>query len=681
MPGVSGDKETRWITLVLILVAAVVAAAGLTICFATARSIRERSSPISPTKSTALPPTLAPTVYAYGRSIHTSDIDATIPAVTLTPTIHAAAVQDISPTRSPTVVSQPSAPSLQPPFEGSFTYGISFGGQPLLAYRFGTGPSVRAIIGGIHGGYEWNTIVLVSKTLQCLREDPALVPDGVTLYVIPCANPDGYAAGTDREQGRTNGNGVDLNRNWDYHWQPTATHGTRPVDAGAFPFSEPETSALRDFILQRGIGAAVFYHSAMARIFYGAERHRSASHELAMVMSEATGYPIAAGVPNQYTTGDAADWMSAQGLAGIEVELTTHEDIEWERNLQGLLAFLTWTPHPRSTYAGQTVQTTTIGTSVQGRSLEVTRIGNGNRVALVVVGAIHGDEANTQALVRSLMKSYVSAPQLVPLDFTLYFLPVMNPDGLAAGTRPNANLVDLNRNWPTHDWQADAVRTRGIIPGSGGSAPGSEPEVQAVRHWLLDTVKPAAQEVWLLSYHSAYPPNGGVQPGYTTYGVPSPQAEQLARCVANLAGYTYLPTWPSEYKFTGELIHWCNLNGIRAADVELPNYNPPDTVPGGGSKTTLAVHQRVLSALLASFEPAESSPDGYVYFTVQPGDTILGIAIHFDVEMKEIMRLNGIDDENLIVVGDVLRIPVGNQPFSRSVQSTSSPTTPIVNDD
>jgi hypothetical protein len=28
---------------------------------------------------------------------------------------------------------------------------------------------------------------------------------------------------------------------------------------------------------------------------------------------------------------------------GIEVELTTHEDVEWERNLQGLLAFLEWT--------------------------------------------------------------------------------------------------------------------------------------------------------------------------------------------------------------------------------------------------------------------------------------------------------------------------------------------------
>jgi hypothetical protein len=106
--------------------------------------------------------------------------------------------------------------------------------------------------------------------------------------------------------------------------------------------------------------------------------------------------------------------------------------------------------------------------------------------------------------------------------------------------------------------------------------------------WLLDTVKPPAQEVWLLSYHSAYPPDGGVQPGYPVYGTPSPQADKLAQRVADLSGYTYLPTWPTDYPFTGELIHWCDVNGIWAADVELPNHDPPDTgqipSPAGGRR-------------------------------------------------------------------------------------------------
>ncbi len=319
----SGNREARWFAPALILIAIIAAATGLTFGFMAMRSLGEHSIRLLPTTATAtaLSPTTALTVPATA-------------APEATPTI--------PPT--PTSTSLPATPTARPPFfDGSFTYGASFGGRPLTAYRLGDGPSVRAIIGGIHGGYEWNTVDLVSQTLEYLQANPALVPDAVTLYVIPCANPDGYAAGTDRVHGRMNGNGVDLNRNWDYNWQMTATHGTRPVYAGEYAFSEPETAALRDLILEQNVEAAIFYHSAMAKVFYGAERERSATYELAAAVSEATGYPIAASVPGQITTGDAIDWMSAKrGLAGVEVELTTHEEIEWERNLQGLLAFLDW---------------------------------------------------------------------------------------------------------------------------------------------------------------------------------------------------------------------------------------------------------------------------------------------------------------------------------------------------
>jgi len=630
------DKGLRWATLTLIvIIAASVTIVTLTVAFFAARSTGGQSLQGTSTVPIA-PPSTQPST-----------------EVSVTP------VPDVSPTIAPTPVPPSPTSTPQPFFEGPITYGHSFNGLPLLAYRLGIGPSARAIIGGIHGGYEWNTVELVSQTLQYLQENPALVPDQVTLYVIPCANPDGYAAGPGVELGRVNGNGVDLNRNWDYDHHITATHGTRPVDAGASPFSEPETAALSDLILDHRVEAAIFYHSAMARIFHGAEQDRSATYELALAISEATGYLIAEGVPGQITTGDAIDWMSAHGLAGIEVELTTHEDIEWERNRQGLLAFLNWMP-PRSPLP--VVQSAQIGTSVQGRPIEITQVGSGDQVALVIVGNIHGDETNTEALVRSLMEQYAGAPESVPPPFTLYFVPTMNLDGLAAGTRANANGVDLNRNWPTDDWKADAARTNGIVPGSGGSGPGSEPEVQAVERWLLDTVKPVAQEVWLLSYHSAHPPEGGVQPGYTTYGTPGLQSERLARRVAELSGYTYLPTWPSEYQFTGELIHWCDANGILAAEVELPNYDLPDTTPSGGSETTLATQQRVLRTLLMASEVDSDRPPpaigGYREYRVQPGETLLEIAIRFNVEMEDIIRPSGISDNDLVTEGELLLIPV-----------------------
>jgi hypothetical protein len=227
--------------------------------------------------------------------------------------------------------------------EGPFVYGTSYNGNALLAYRLGTGPSARALVGGIHGGYEWNTTSLVSKTLTRLQRTPDLIPSDVTLYVIPCANPDGVAAGTDALHGRVNGNGVDLNRNWGYRHQVTATHGTRPVFAGEAPFSEPETRALRDLTFERDVELVVFYHSAMGKIFSGANAETSATLELAEMMSQATGYlQTSHGVPGQIGTGQAIDYLSKAGIAAVDVELATHEAIDWERNWQGVLAFLNW---------------------------------------------------------------------------------------------------------------------------------------------------------------------------------------------------------------------------------------------------------------------------------------------------------------------------------------------------
>jgi hypothetical protein len=244
------------------------------------------------------------------------------------------------------LVSEPTITPTPLFFEGLIAYGTSFNGLSLEAYRFGYGDSVRIIIGGIHGRYEWNTVELVSDTLAYFQKHQAIVPSDVTLYIIPCANPDGCAAGTDAVIARMNGNGVDLNRNWDYHHQVTATHGTRPVKAGEYPFSEPETRYLRDFILQNEAELAIFYHSAGGVIFSSVDREHSVTYELAEMMSRVTGYRHQKeGIPRQVGTGDAIDWLSTQGIAAVEIELTTHEKVneeEWQRNLNGILAFLNW---------------------------------------------------------------------------------------------------------------------------------------------------------------------------------------------------------------------------------------------------------------------------------------------------------------------------------------------------
>ena len=251
----------------------------------------------------------------------------------------------LTPSPEPTLT--PTATPLPSFFEGPIEYGRSVNNLPLSAYRLGYGESARVIIGGIHGGYEWNTIELISDTLKYYQEHSEEIPANVTLYIIPNMNPDGYAADTSAEIGRMNGNLVDLNRNWDYQWQVTATHGTRPVKAGIGPFSEPETAATRDFILNHNIELAIFYHSAMGVVFSGAEREKCATFELAEMLSKITGYPHQTeGIHGQITTGDAIDYLSDIGIAAAEVELTTHNSTneqEWQRNLAGIQSFLNWT--------------------------------------------------------------------------------------------------------------------------------------------------------------------------------------------------------------------------------------------------------------------------------------------------------------------------------------------------
>jgi predicted deacylase len=105
-----------------------------------------------------------------------------------------------------------------------------------------------------------------------------------------------------------------------------------------------------------------------------------------------------------------------------------------------------------------TLVAATVGHSVQHRPIEVVHIaGSGPRV--LVVGAIHGDEPAGIAVVRALERTHPRAE--------LWLVPVLNPDGLAAGTRGNAHGVDLNRNFPSlwqHFGRPAPPTTRGRDP-------------------------------------------------------------------------------------------------------------------------------------------------------------------------------------------------------------------------
>lgn len=125
--------------------------------------------------------------------------------------------------------------------------------------------------------------------------------------------------------------------------------------------------------------------------------------------------------------------------------------------------------------------------SVEGRPLKAQLYGDSGKVVLFLA-TIHGDESAGTKLLVELAKRLDQDPTLRG-DYRVLLVPVVNPDGMAKGTRRNAHNVDLNRNFPARNFQASLYR---------GHTPLSEPESKFISD-LVRTYKP----VRILSFHQA----------------------------------------------------------------------------------------------------------------------------------------------------------------------------------
>lgn len=248
--------------------------------------------------------------------------------------------------------------------------GTSVEGRPIDAYTFGyrnnsLSPVQRHVVfvGGVHGGYEWNSVVLAYKALDYINESKNQLPDNVFVTVIPSLNPDGVFAVVGKEGrimerdidkkkdtsvGRVNANGVDLNRNFGCKWQPEAQWRGKKIGAGDDSFSEPESQALRSFVeMQRANSPHValefiFWHS-QANAVYASECTEGILPETRTLMNtyaRAAGYKSIASFDAYPVTGDAEGWLASIGIPAITVELSTHDTIEWEKNKKGIDAVI-----------------------------------------------------------------------------------------------------------------------------------------------------------------------------------------------------------------------------------------------------------------------------------------------------------------------------------------------------
>jgi Zinc carboxypeptidase len=239
----------------------------------------------------------------------------------------------LSPARCPTAFADPR----------STVIGTSQEGAPLTLFQLGDGVTRVLLIGGQHGGPEENTVQLANALLDYFSSNPAEVPPGIELDILPVANPDGLARGV-----RQFSNGVDPDRNWGGGDWKTDAYDSNAVFrtglGGPEPFSAPETQALANWVLANRPTFIVNYHSAGGFMFGGRE---GLPGVLSSTYAQASGYswpqPGVGGqrspLPYQ-ASGSMNVWLRETGIAAILVELTTARSVEFERNLAAVLAVL-----------------------------------------------------------------------------------------------------------------------------------------------------------------------------------------------------------------------------------------------------------------------------------------------------------------------------------------------------
>ncbi|HMC80006.1 MAG TPA: DUF2817 domain-containing protein, partial [Acidimicrobiia bacterium] len=131
----------------------------------------------------------------------------------------------------------------------TLTLGRSVQGRPITAVEFGDPGAQRKllVVGCIHGDEPAG--IAIARQLERLTPPP-----GIDVWVIENLNPDGTAANT-----RQNANGVDLNRNFPYNWQPLESPGAA-MYSGPASLSEPESQLAVDFLSKVRPTVSIWYH-------------------------------------------------------------------------------------------------------------------------------------------------------------------------------------------------------------------------------------------------------------------------------------------------------------------------------------------------------------------------------------------------------------------------------------
>lgn len=245
--------------------------------------------------------------------------------------------------------------ALRPDLASRVSVGTSLLGREIFGIKItspGGSNKPAAVFNGCQHAREWvaatTPMYIADQLIRTYDTDPQTkrMVDNVEFYIIPIVNPDGYEFTRSstrlwRKNRRTNGDGtfgVDLNRNWGYQWGGS---GASPVTSddtyrGPSAFSEPETMALRDFILAHpNTRAHIDFHS-YSQLVLAPWAYTTAdapdgswltplSQQIAAAFSSVYNNTYVGGPTGQIlylAAGASTDWTyGAEGIVGYGVEL------------------------------------------------------------------------------------------------------------------------------------------------------------------------------------------------------------------------------------------------------------------------------------------------------------------------------------------------------------------------
>ncbi|MDA1007851.1 MAG: M14 family zinc carboxypeptidase [Planctomycetota bacterium] len=226
-----------------------------------------------------------------------------------------------------------------------FSIGLTLEGRDIRGLRISTAPagSIRPalFVDGCQHAREWATPTVTMWIADRLisgwqSADPVVtsILSSFDVFVIPVVNGDGYEHSWTtnrlwRKNRRDNGDGtfgVDLNRNWGFMWGGPGSSGATNSETyrGVSPWSEPETQAMRDFILLHPeIVAAIDFHSYSQLILwpYGwtasqlpannaVYQQSTAAIDVAIESAHGMVYTAGPVAPTLYVAdGSAVDWL------------------------------------------------------------------------------------------------------------------------------------------------------------------------------------------------------------------------------------------------------------------------------------------------------------------------------------------------------------------------------------